>query len=211
MRKGEEYKPNKRDRQRVEDMLSCDAPIERVARRIGISHQTLYKHYGPLLAKAGLVTGHKAFNPNETQRKQVMLMAACGISHAEIAMFLGIAKSTLEKYFDKELKLGQIEANAKVTGNIFRMATGDPEVKSTITAAIWWTKARMGWMDTSRQELTGADGKPIQTEGQVVVMLPDNGRGDVQNPELQSQAQLLHVGGSDGEDAPFIEDDEEGE
>jgi hypothetical protein len=58
------------------------------------------------------------------------------------------------------------------------MTTGDPVLKSTVTAAIWWSKARMDWKDTSRTETTGSDGGPIQTESQVII-LPDNGRSDL--------------------------------
>jgi hypothetical protein len=32
-----------------------------------------------------------------------------------------------------------------------------------MTAAIWWTKCRMGWKETIREEHTGPDGKPIET------------------------------------------------
>ncbi len=43
----------------------------------------------------------------------------------------------------------------------------------------------MGWKDTSRVEGAGADRDPIRNRGQVMVWLPDNGRGDCSAPGVQ--------------------------
>jgi hypothetical protein len=78
----------------------------------------------------------------------VTLAAALGQPHEDIAQMLGISRNTLEKYFGEELSLGALRANLKVGSNLFKMATGDPSLRTTLVAAIWWSKCRMGWRST---------------------------------------------------------------
>jgi hypothetical protein len=95
-----------------------------------------------------------------------------------------------------------IEANSKVAGNLLLMATGPRDLKTTVTAAIWWTKAKMGWKDTSRIENTGPDGGPLQVEHQVVVVLPSNDRDpiiDVDASDIRDDAPELPAPDQDDE------------
>src|SRR6478736_9649059 len=58
---------------------------------------------------------------------------------------VGIAAKTLRKHFRAELDAGHSKANAKVAGNLYRIATGSgPEA---VTAAIFWLKVRAGCCD----------------------------------------------------------------
>lgn len=103
--------------------------------------------------------GRPTFKPTAEQRSQVKLFAAYGISHEDIAEQIGIDPKTLRKHFRKELKTGVTEANAKIAQRLFKKA-----IDGDTTAMIWWTKARAGWRETQRQEVTGADGGPVQLD-----------------------------------------------
>jgi hypothetical protein len=58
---------------------------------------------------------------------------------------VGIAAKTLRKPFRAELDTGHIKANAKVAGNLYRIATGNG--REAVTAAIFWLKVRAGWRE----------------------------------------------------------------
>jgi hypothetical protein len=98
----------------------------------------------------------------------------------DIAEVIGLSKGSLQTHFREELDLGRIRANFEIAKNLYKMATGPTNERTTLTAAIWWTKVRMGWRTTARVENTGKDRGPIRTKRQrgIVVILPDNGRGD---------------------------------
>jgi len=85
-------------------------------------------------------------------------MSAVGIPQDSIARVLrdGIDEKTLRKHFRQELDTAATKANAKVAGTLYNKAlSGDT------TAAIWWSKTRMGWKETSVQEHQGKDGTPL--------------------------------------------------
>lgn len=169
--------PLKRVARRIHDMLLVDAPIWKIAKKLEISQDTIYKHYGHILDQfPDRKPGPREHEPTDTDRAKVKMLAILGATHDEIAAFMEISRGTLEKHYRDELDKALLEANIKVGANLLAMATGPRDLKNTVTAAIWWSKARMGFKDTSRVEQTGADGGPIQTENQVVVILPDNKR-----------------------------------
>lgn len=112
--------------------------------------------------------GRPAFEPTDDQRKMVEAMSSVGIIQTQIAQVLGISDVTLRKHFREELDNAEIKANAKVAANLFRQATKDDP--RSITAAIFWTKTRLGWKDTTKLEHTGENGQPLKLE---VSWLPD--------------------------------------
>lgn len=83
-----------------------------------------------------------AHKPTDDTRKSVKAMAAYGIPHLDISTAVGITTKTLRKHYRAELDVGHINANAQVVGSLFKLAIG-----GNVTAAIFWTKARMGWSD----------------------------------------------------------------
>lgn len=170
--------PLKSIESRLRDMLAMNPPLWRIAEVLEITEETIRKRYRHILDEFGIEVGNKPYVPSDADRQRVRLMAVAGIVQEDIARVIGIPERTMRRHFREELDLALIEANAKVAGNLFMMATGPRNEKATAQAAIWWTKARMGWRDTTRVEQTGADGGPLQIENQVVVVLPDNGRGD---------------------------------
>lgn len=98
--------------------------------------------------------GRPCFEPTIDQRKLVEALSGYGVPHDEIRLLVvdhrmgrPIAKNTLYRAFRQELDVGATKANAKVAGNLFRHATGDGP--GSVTAAIFWTKVRMGWKETT--------------------------------------------------------------
>jgi hypothetical protein len=58
--------------------------------------------------------GRPAFAPTAAMRKRVAIAAGGGMSHEEIALGLGLARNTLEKYFERELSIGAYEKRLEV-------------------------------------------------------------------------------------------------
>lgn len=106
--------------------------------------------------KTGKRPGRLAFQPTDEQRVIVKRLAAIGIPQKDISYAIGISEDTLGKYFRNELNIGPVEANEKVGTFLYLQA------QENLTAAIFWAKTRMGWRETNRTELTGADGEPLQ-------------------------------------------------
>jgi hypothetical protein len=93
-------------------------------------------------------------------QRQVEALAGYGVPEAEIAAMVEIDPKTLRKYYRHELDHGHAKANAKVAENLYRKATGDG--RESVTAAIFWLKARARWKEVSVNEHSGLDGKPFQ-------------------------------------------------
>jgi hypothetical protein len=104
------------------------------------------------------------FKPTEDDRKMAEQMAAVGIPQESIARVIGIDPKTLRKHFREELDTAEIKANAKIGGTLFNKA-----INGDTTAAIWWSKARMGWKERTQFQHADADGEVIQTHGVLVV------------------------------------------
>ena len=98
--------------------------------------------------------------PDAFHRRQVEALAGYGVPEAEIAGMMGIDPKTLRKYYRHELDFGHTKANAKVAENLFRKATG--EGRESVTAAIFWLKARARWKETVLNEHGGIEGGPIE-------------------------------------------------
>jgi len=88
----------------------------------------------------------------------VSQMCAVGIPQESICRVVrdGIDDKTLRKHFRAELDTAVAKANAMVGGTLYNKA-----INGDTTAAIWWSKTRMGWSEKQRLEHTGKDGQPI--------------------------------------------------
>lgn len=178
----EDYEANDEDREILISCLKIGIPVAQIATRLDVSDRVFRAAYADVLEEATL-GGKPEFVPTDQHREIVKLAAAVGIPQTDIGWLLdGISTQTLTKYFRDELNIGKTQANFRVGGTLYQMATGPLDAKNTALAAIWWSKAQMGWKDTSRIEQTGADGGPIKSQSQVMVFLPDNGRGDSNVP-----------------------------
>jgi hypothetical protein len=123
--------------------------------------------------KAG---GRPPHVPTDQTRRLVEMMSGWGIPQMHIARFIGISDETLRKYYRREMDLGLIEANAKVAEALFRQAT----IEGNTAAAIWWTKARMGWRERTGAEHSGSLGLSVSERLAVAVRtaadsIQDNG------------------------------------
>lgn len=85
-------------------------------------------------------------------------MSAMGIQYKEISRLVGIDVNTLMKHYPDELANGATKANFKVIERLYKRAVDEGDT----AACIWWTKARLGWSETRKQEITGANGGPVE-------------------------------------------------
>ena len=77
-------------------------------------------------------------------------MAAYGVPETEIGAVVGIDAKTLRKHYRQELDHGHTKANVKVAEALYRKALG--EGRESVTAAIFWMKARAGWREVAVTE-----------------------------------------------------------
>ena len=122
----------------------------------------------------------KAFVVDEAVREQVRHLAGLGVPQEEIARRIGCAPKTLRKQCREDLDRGMAEANAEVSGALFHAAT----TEGNVTAQIFWLKTRAQWRENKASD-DPVSGSDPETNSQVVLLLPDNGR----DPEL---TQVLH-------------------
>jgi len=103
--------------------------------------------------------GRPAFEPTDSERKQVEALSGYGLPIEQIAVLVrdGIHVDTLRTHFATELVSGKAKANGQVGKTLFqKVMAGDT------TAAIWWSKTQMRWAETQKHEVTGADGAPLE-------------------------------------------------
>lgn len=111
-------------------------------------------------------------------------LSGMGIPQDQIALLVGCGSATtVRRHYRAEINLGAAKANNSVVANLFSIATDKKHPKSA-AAAIFWTKARMGWKDRQTIEHTGPGGQPLPVGDRMrVIVLPDNRR----NPQLTAQ------------------------
>jgi DNA-binding XRE family transcriptional regulator len=90
-------------------------------------------------------------------------MAAMGIPQEDMGKIVGVEAKTLRKHCRKQLDTGSIKATLKVAQSLFKQATEE----SNTAAMIFWMKARAGWSEKTKTEITGADGSAVQHEHKV--------------------------------------------
>lgn len=106
----------------------------------------------------------KAVQRNKLRiKREILMLKGCGFSNEEVALVTGVPRHTLEKQFGEEMRKGALLQTAAVLRNLHTIAT-DPTHRGSVQAAIFWAKARAGWTETSRTEVTGADGQPLRME-----------------------------------------------
>jgi hypothetical protein len=104
--------------------------------------------------------GGPRFVPTPDQQTLVAVAKAAQYTDEQIAGLInfphGISPKTLVKHFGEQLEHGGSLLNLKVAANLYRIATKQPPANATgpedrgvVTAAIFVSKARMGWRDGS--------------------------------------------------------------
>lgn len=101
--------------------------------------------------------GPPVFEPTAEHRTTVETVAGFGLIYRDICLLIinphtgkPISEPTLRGKFKRELAVGTVKTNANVVKSLYTQAT-----KGNVTAAIWWTKCRMGWKETVRTEVAG--------------------------------------------------------
>lgn len=107
------------------------------------------------------------YEPTQDERDAVTRMIGFGFTHANIAAVLGLGLDLFRKSFSREIECGSTVVNMKVANKLYQ-ATQRRD-SAGVTAAIYWTKARMGWKERSVTELVGEDGDDIKTITRVIV------------------------------------------
>ena len=74
------------------------------------------------------------------------------------------------------------EAQRIIAENLYRKATGDG--RESVTAAIFWMKARAGWREIQRQEITGPSGDDLTLTIERVIVYPDGSREPLPGPRV---------------------------
>lgn len=112
------------------------------------------------------------FEPTPEQRHNVETMAGLGVPHDQIALVIvnpatgaPINDKTLRAHFGRELADGVVKANTKVAQRLYQVATSERPVPGRVTAAIYWTKARMGWRETQHVEVDVKSGVLVAPAG----------------------------------------------
>ena len=96
----------------------------------------------------------KLVNKTEENARMVTQLSGLGLPHEQICSILNISKPSLYKYYQEELIKGKATANAKISENLFKIATGTG--REAVTACIFWLKTQARW--TERQVLEIQDG-----------------------------------------------------
>ncbi len=120
-----------------------------------------HRKHVPKVAKK---RGRPPHVPTDLSRRQVLMCCSMGMTYPQIGRFLDISDETLAKYYKDELQRGITELNINVVNNLYTIATSTDH-KSAAAVGMFWAKARLGWKETSRTEMTGADGQPLGAEG----------------------------------------------
>lgn len=101
--------------------------------------------------------GAPTHKPTDELRNQVEVLAGYGLTNEQIADVVGMAESTLKKYYAEALRVGAAKATAKVAHNLFKMATGSG--REAVTASIFWMKTRAGWKEKKDVDVSASGGK----------------------------------------------------
>ena len=96
----------------------------------------------------------KLVNKTEENARMVTQLSGLGLPHEQICSILNISKPSLYKYYQEELIKGKATANAKISENLFKIATGTG--REAVTACIFWLKTQARW--TEKQVLEIKDG-----------------------------------------------------
>ncbi len=98
----------------------------------------------------------KGFSPTEQDVEDVCVMVANGTPQNIMATMIGVTVTELKKHFKKELALGKIMANARIT-----LALYDKAKNGDVRALQFWLKNKDKWVDVSAVALTDKDGADL--------------------------------------------------
>jgi len=115
---------------------------------------------------------------DENIAKMVLAMASTGTPSRAIVAAVGLSWPTIKAHYKAEYEQGMSSVETRLSNRVLDIAEGkiyekdedgqDTEVsvvpiKDSLAASKYYLGTRFGWKETSVTELTGADGKPIET------------------------------------------------
>lgn len=93
--------------------------------------------------------GRPAYQPTDAHRQMVEVLAGFAIPTAKIALVIGIDQKTLLKYFEAEIGRGSAVVEAKLAGNLLRLASGTDG--TALKAIMFALNCRFGWSQYAPQ------------------------------------------------------------
>ncbi len=110
----------------------------------------------------GRLTGTKSVSSMHQRDNEiadsVRVLAGLGLRIEQIGLYHELTTDTIRDHYGEEFRIGEVQTNAQVGAALFQTAK-DRTHKSHVQAAIWWTKARMGWTEAQ------PDAAPLTTPG----------------------------------------------
>ncbi|RWO25254.1 MAG: RNA polymerase subunit sigma-70 [Mesorhizobium sp.] len=87
--------------------------------------------------------GRPPHKPDETTRRLVELLGGAAVPQPEICSALRIDQKTLRKHYRRELDRGSAMVEAKLAGNLLRLAGGNDG--TALKAIMFGLQTRFGW------------------------------------------------------------------
>jgi len=97
----------------------------------------------------------------QEQRDLVYKLSMWGLPQEHICTLIhdGMSVHALKQHFEVELRKGRAAAGSKITETLYNRA-----INGDNSCLIFWCKTQLGFRETSRFEVTGADGGAIKME-----------------------------------------------
>lgn len=90
--------------------------------------------------------------PTPQTRALVELSMLNDMTHDQTARLVGIDANTLAKRYADELAFGKARMIARVSGNLYRIAAQQADLKAALTASIFLLKSKGGYNDRAAAE-----------------------------------------------------------
>ena len=87
--------------------------------------------------------GRPAHQPTQKDRQMVEVLAGYAIPSEKIALVIGITQTTLRKHYGAEIARGSAVVEAKLAGNLLRLAGGSDG--TALKAIMFSLQCRFGW------------------------------------------------------------------
>jgi hypothetical protein len=95
--------------------------------------------------------------PNDHTKGLVEGLAIAGMDNKIISQHLSISEATLKVHYKEQLAFGREGVKALGASALIKAVK-----EGNVTAIIFFCKTRLGFRETDRLEVTGADGQPIE-------------------------------------------------
>lgn len=84
--------------------------------------------------------------PNDQLRKVVTNLASDGVPVIKIAGVLGIGKTSMHKYYQRELDVAAVDKIRNVSNSLYTSA-----ISGNVTAMIFWLKCQAFWREVKEE------------------------------------------------------------